>query len=227
MARNYFGFHDGVDAVISKALDVLKQQGATLIDVTDLPKPDQFSAAETTVLQYEMKAGVNAYLARLGAAAPVKSLKEVIAFNEKNAARELPYFGQDSLVKAEAKGSLESYEYLEALAKCRRLTRTDGIDAVVDKHKLDALVGPTMGPACVTDLVAGDRWLGGDVISVAAVAGYPHVTVPAGFLFGLPLGLSFIGRAWSEPVLLRLAYAFEQAMKARRPPRFLPGAHLR
>ncbi len=226
VARNYLGFHDGVDAVVGKALDALKQQGATLVDVTDLPKADQFSAAESTVFQYEMRAGVNAYVARLGPNAPVKSLKEVIAFNEKNAARELPFFGQDSLVKTEARGSLASYEYLEALAKCRRLTRTDGIDAVMDKNKLDAVVGPTMGPACVTDLVAGDRWLGGDIISVAAVAGYPHVTVPAGFLFGLPLGLSFIGRAWSEPVLLKLAYAFEQATKSRRRPRFLATAEL-
>lgn len=226
VARNYFGFHDGVDRVIGKALEVLRHAGATLVDTADLPKADQFGGPEGTVFQYEMKAGVNAYLARLGPAAPVKSLREVIAFNEKHADRELAYFGQDTLVKAEARGSLASYEYQEALARCRRLSRTDGLDAVLDKHKLDAVVAPTMGPACVTDLAAGDRWLGGDLMTVAAVAGYPHVTVPAGFLFGLPLGLSFAGRAWAEPVLLRLAYAFEQATKARRPPTFLPTASL-
>src|SRR5207253_8938684 len=141
--------------------------------------------AETTVLLYELKADLNAYLARLGPKAPVHSLKEIIDFNTRNKKTEMPFFGQNTLLKAEAKGPLTSYEYLEALAKCRRLTRTEGIDAVMDKHQLDALVAPTMGPACLTDLVVGDRFQGNSP-TAAAVAGYPSITVPAGFIFGLP-----------------------------------------
>jgi amidase len=226
IARNFFGFHDGVDKLANATVGRLAKLGATLVDTTDLPKPDAFSAAETTVFHYEMKAGLNAYLSKLAPGAKVKTLKDVIAFNEKNSDKEMPYFGQDSLLKMEAKGPLSSYEYLEALAKCRRLTRTEGLDAVFEKNKLDAVVAATMGPACQTDLVLGDRWLGGDLISVAAVAGYPHITVPMGFLFGLPVGLSFVGRAWSEPTLFRLAYAFEQATQARKVPRFHPTVNL-
>src|SRR5262245_10150686 len=225
VARNYFGTHDAVDAIVTESLAVLTRQGATLVDTSDLPKAEQFSAAETTVFHYEMKHGLNAYLGRLGPGAPVRTVGDVIAFNEKHAEAELPYFGQDLFKKMDAKGPLASYEYQEALAKCRRLTRTEGIDAVFDKSKLDAVVAPCGATAWVVDLISGDRTAGSyDAISVAAVAGYPSITVPAGFLFGLPVGLCFIGRAWSEPTLLRLAYAFEQAAKVRKPPRFLPTA---
>jgi amidase len=225
VARNYFGFHDGVDAVMARALDALKHAGATLVDPAELPNMDKVGEHETTVLLYELKADLNAYLARLGPDAPVHTLKDVIEFNERNRAKELPYFGQDRFIKAQAKGPLTEKEYLDALEKCRQLTRKEGIDAVMEKHRLDALVAPTEGPACLTDLVVGDRFLANSS-TAAAVAGYPSVTVPAGFVFGLPVGISFFGRPWSEPTLLRLAYAFEQATKARKPPRFRPTADL-
>jgi len=173
------------------------------------------------VLQYEFKAGVNAYLATLGPKAPVRTLAEVIEFNERNQERELPFFGQETLVKSQARGPLTDKEYLDALERCRRLSRAEGIDAVMDREQLDAIVAPSGGPAGKTDPVFGDRGVGGSS-SPAAVAGYPNITVPAGQVFGLPVGISFFGRAWSEPVLLKIAFAFEQATKARKPPQFLP-----
>jgi len=225
VVRKYFGFLDKVDVVINRALEVLKSQGAVLVDPADIETIGKFDDTENTVLLYELKADLNAYLARLGAGAPVHSLKEIIEYNERNRGKEMPYFSQETFLKAEAKGSLTEKEYLDALEAERRLSRKEGIDAVMEKFNLDALVAPTDGPAWVTDLIDGDHYIGGSS-SAAAVAGYPSVTVPAGFVFGLPVGVSFFGRAWSEPTLIRLAYAYEQATHSRRGPKFLATADL-
>ncbi len=221
VVRATFGFNAGVDAVMGTALEQLKSQGAVLVDPAEIETRGKFDESELTVFMYELKADLNAYLARLGPRSPVHTLLEIIEFNEKHREQEMPYFGQDLFLKSETKGPLTSQEYLDALKKNHQLARTEGIDAVMDKHKLDALVAPTGGPAWLTDLVAGDHF-GGGSSSSAAVAGYPNISVPAGYVFGLPVGISFFGRAWSEPVLIRLAYAYEQASKQRKPPQFLP-----
>lgn len=221
VARKYFGFSDAVDATMNESLEVMKKEGAVLVDPADIETLGKFDDTELLVFMYELKADLNAYLARLGPGAPVRTLKEIIDFNERNHQKEMPYFGQDLFVKAEAKGPLTEKEYVDALAKNHQLARTDGVDAVMDKYHLDALVAPTGGPAWLTDLINGDHVAGGSS-NAAAVAGYPNINVTAGFVSGLPIGISFFGRAWSEPVLIRLAYAFEQATKARQAPRFLP-----
>jgi amidase len=226
VVRKYFGFHPGVDIIINDALKVLKQHGAVLVDPADIPTIGKFDEAEMTVLMYELKADLNAYFARHVAAAHIHSLKDLIEYNEKNAKSEMPYFGQELFLKAEAKGPLTSKEYLDALKLCRRMSRKEGIDATMKKFKLDALVAPTDSPAWLTDLIDSDHFLGGSS-TIAAVAGYPSITVPAGFVFGLPVGISFFGRAWSEPTLLRFAYAFEQATHLRKPPKFLATAELK
>ena len=225
VARKAFGFSERVDRLIGEAVEVMKRAGAVLIDPADVATAGKFDDSEFEVLLYEFKADLNAYLAALGPKAPVRSLKEVIEFNERNREREMPYFGQEIMTKAEAKGPLTGQAYRRALALNHRLARAEGIDAVMRRHRLDALVAPTGGPPWPTDLVNGDHFMGG-FSSAAAVAGYPHVTVPAGYVFGLPVGLSFVGRAWSEPTLIKLAYAYEQATKLRHPPRFLPTADL-
>jgi len=219
VARKYFGFNDAVDRLFNDLIDEIKRQGAEIVDPADLPSHGKFNDSEFTVLLYELKADLNAYLtARPGAPA---SLKEIIDFNNRNREKEMPYFGQDIFLKAEAKGPLTDKEYTDALEANHRLSRTEGIDAVMDQFHLDAILAPTAGPAWFTDWVNGDSSGGGGSSNAAAVAGYPNITVPAGFIFGLPVGASFFGRAWSEPTLLRIAYGFEQATKVRKGPAFL------
>lgn len=222
IARKYFGFNDRVDKLMNDLIAQMKSMGAVIVDPADIPTSGKFDDSEFEVLLYEFKADLNAYLGKLGPGSPVHSLKEVIDFNEKNRDRELTYFGQDILVKSQAKGPLTDKKYRDALAKNHLLSRTQGIDFIMRKHKLDAMIAPTGGPAWPTDWINGDHFSGG-YSSASAVAGYPHITVPAGYVFGLPVGISFFGGAWSEAKLIKYAYAFEQAAKARKAPRFLNG----
>jgi amidase len=219
VVRKYAGFNMHVDRVFEEALAALKAAGAEVIDPVEIASIDKLDEPETEVLHFEFKADLNRYLAWLGASSPVHSLDEVIAFNQKNRTRELAWFGQESMEKALKKGDLTSPDYQKALADCRRLSRQEGIDAAMDKFRLDALIAPTDGPAWPTDPINGDHFSAG-TSTLAAVAGYPHVTVPMGFVFGLPVGISFFSRAWSEPTLIKLAYSYEQATKFRKPPQF-------
>jgi amidase len=220
VARKFFGPNTRANKILEQALEAMKKGGAELVDPAELPTHGKFGSAEHEVLLYEFKADLDAYLAALGPAAPVHSLQDVIEFNERNKERELPFFGQETMLAAQGKGPLTDQAYRDALATAKRLAGKQGIDAVMDEHRLDALVAPTSGPAGVIDWVYGDRGEGGSS-SPAAVAGYPSITVPAGSAFGLPVGVTFFGRAWSEPVLLKIAFAFEQQTKARRRPGFL------
>ena len=213
--------NDLVAAEIEKSLAVLREQGAVLVDIPEIPNAGKYGPSELDVLLTELKADMAAYLAEYAPGARMKSLADLIAFNEVNADKEMPYFGQELFLRAQEKGGLDAKEYQDALTLNRRLSRAEGIDKALTDNRLDALIAPTGQPAWLTDFVKGDA-SGGGFTQAAAVAGYPHVTVPAGFVRGLPVGLSFVGTAWSEAKLIALAYAFEQASKARKPPRYLP-----
>ncbi len=214
-------FNKKVEALFDENLTALKQAGAVLVE-TDLPTARQLGGCEILILLYELKADLNAYLKRLGPDAPVKTLADIIEFNKKHADKELAHFGQELFLRAEGLAGLDSPEYVAALEKCRKLSREEGIDAALAKDKHDAFIAPSNGPAWKVDHKNGDRFTGGAASRPPAVAGYPHLPVPAGFVDGLPIGLSFFGAAWSEPTLLKLGFAFEQATKARKAPKFLP-----
>jgi amidase len=216
--RQHAGFHEEVDALFNRAIDTLRARGAIIVDPADIPTQGQFDADEQTVLLYEFKDGINRYLANRGATP--RSLADLIAFNNNEREREMPIFAQELFVKAQAKGPLTDHDYVEAHERAKRLAGVEGIDAALAKDHLDVLVAPTMGAAWITDWVNGDHFLGGSVSSAPAVAGYPHITVPMGLVRGLPVGLSLVGTAWSEPKLIAYAFAFEQASHARVPPRF-------
>ena len=219
VSRSHFGFHPSVDKLMESAIDVLKTGGAAVIDPANVDSLKNADDTEVMLMLYELKANLNAYLASLGPKAPVKTLQDVIEFNEKHADQELQYFGQELFIQAEEKGPLTDSKYVEALKTIQQLAREQGIDMVMTKNRLDAIIAPTNSPAWVTDHLNGDHFTGGSS-TPAAVAGYPNITVPCGSVGGLPVGISFFGRAWSEPTLFKIGFAYEQATRHRQTPRF-------
>lgn len=220
VARNFFGFHEKVDVLMEDAIRLMASKGALIIDNADITNMREIEENESVVLQYEFRADINRYLSSLPDSVKMRSLKDLIAFNEANREKEMPWFGQELFLMAE-EGQLTGKQYLDALAAMKLAAGKNGIDAVMEKHQLDALIAPTGGPAWTTDPVNGDHYSGGSS-TPAACAGYPAITVPAGFVHGLPVGITFIGTAWTEPVLIRLAFAYEQASGHRKMPGFLP-----
>ncbi len=221
---HFFGYNAKLDKAVDDALDVMRQQGATIIDPADIETTGKYGDEEQQVLLFDYKADLNHYLSELGPTAKVRTMADVIAFNDAHHDAELRYFGQELLIQAQAKGPLTTPAYLAARAKCVKLSRAEGIDKTMDTHKLDAIVAPTGDAPWPIDLINGDGGVGTSAASSstpAAVAGYPAITVPVGYAFGLPFGISFMGRAYSEGVLLKLAYAYEQAASIRKPPQFL------
>ncbi|MHA2302120.1 MAG: amidase [Candidatus Thorarchaeota archaeon] len=225
VVRNLFGFDERVDEIMDASIEIMRKNRAEIVDPTEIPSAKELWETELEVLHHEFKADLNAYLAGLGPDAPVKSLEEVIEFNDNNRDRTMPFFGQDLMLESQKKGPLDTKEYVEALEKCKKLAKTEGLDPVLKDNKLDAVVAPSGGPAWLTDHVTGDHFSGGSS-SLAAVSGYSSITVPAGYIHGLPVGMSFIGGAFQESVLIRLAYSFEQASSIRKPPKFKPTVKL-
>lgn len=217
----FFGYSDVTDKLVNDAIDTMKANGAVIVDPANIETAGKFDESEFDVLLYEFKTDLNNYLAALGPKAPVKSLQDIIAYNGKHKDQEMPFFGQEIMIQAQAKGPLTEKKYLDELASNLKMSRTDGIDATMDKYKLDAIVAPTGSPAWTTDVINGDHFSGASS-TPAAVAGYPNINVPAGFSHGLPVGISFFGRAYSEPTLIKLAYSYEQSTKHRRTPQFIP-----
>ncbi|MXY30352.1 MAG: amidase [Gammaproteobacteria bacterium] len=222
VARSFTGFDPRVMALFEDAIQAMRDAGAVIVDPANLPVANWRDELPLIVLEYEFKTDLNAYLATLGPDAPVRTLAEIIEFNEQNAELEMPYFGQQRMIASQARGPLTDEVYLNAVRTIQRGNREDGIDALMNEHQLDAIVAPTRDLPWTTDHIKGDRLDGGSSAGPAAIAGYPDISVPMGFVSGLPAGVSFFGRAWSEPVLIRIGYAFEQATQHRRAPTFAP-----
>jgi amidase len=218
VVRNLFGFDERVDEIMEDSIEIMRTSRAEIVDPAEIPTAKELWEPEYEVLLYEFKEDLNSYLTGLGPDAPVKSLEEVIKFNEDNSDKTMPFFGQDIMLKSQEKGSLESKEYIEALEKCKKLVRTEGLDPVLKEKNLDAVIAPSGGPAWLTDHVTGDHFSGGSS-SLAAVSGYSSITVPAGYIHGLPVGISLISGPYQEPKLIEIAYAFEQASMIRQPPK--------
>jgi amidase len=220
IARSFTGFDPRVVALFDQAIEAMRARGAVIVDPANLAQANWSDNLPLLLLEYEFKADLNAYLATLGGKAPVKTLAEIIAFNDRHRDREMPHFGQERMIASEARGPLTDQKYLDAKRTIQRANREDGIDRVMAEHRLDAIAAPTRDLPWPTDHIKGDRIDGGSSAGPAAIAGYPDISVPMGFVKGLPVGISFFGRAWSEPVLLRIAYAYEQATRHRRAPGF-------
>ncbi len=222
VARSFTGFDPRITTLFDEAIAAMRDAGAVIVDPANLPEAAWNDEMPLLVLEYEFKADLNAYLATLGEEAPVRTLEEIIEFNEQNADREMPHFGQQRMIASQARGPLSDEAYLNAVRTIQRANREDGIDALAGEHQLDAIIAPTRDLPWVTDHIKGDRLDGGSSAGPAAIAGYPDISVPMGFVKGLPVGVSFFGPAWTEPMLIRVAYAFEQATQHRRAPSLAP-----